>query len=542
MIAYRLLSKAVADTPRDDELAEGMKGISLADTTATQQARLLGQPNALSPTIQTSCDIEFVVQVYTVQERFQEALAVLENNQRTDLDSMIGSGNWDLVREKIKLLQKCGKWMGLYSLCTNLIADATAELLNVTMYEPKMKFGATGDDWLVWKALIRATSEIRTEIDLDAIYGTIDAFKKINLRSYCLASLEWWLHKLPTKEDPTKGIMGLGFGTFAKLLTKPSTFRDISNYVEALPGPEKITFVHKVSDVVTNVVGEIPQDVESDSRLERQRQWVAAEINSLKLDYTLVVSRRERLESTPLMEAFVTNCLRLWALSLTLDQDGHTVTDRRCGDDAAILAATGCIRLYGQQRQKGLLRASLILEELLFYSPHNYEAQLLLIQTYISHGAATRAFQHYTRLDIKNLQHLSLYWVLFTRISTLHPLPSTVLEFSAGEEAKSAWTAIDRIRVNVKSSLEKFLKAGAYRNLLGQLEVKRFCDCSTAYIILNLEHWRMAWLGGVKSPEKFPGMFQDRHMEIRQKLISYSRHNRLRAMDIHKRHIGASKL
>ena len=501
-IAYRLLSKALADTPRDEGLPEGM---SKPDTTAAR-TRFKGQVNPLSPTIQTSSDIEFLVKVYTDQGKDKEILAVFEDDARTGLGSITGNGVWELVRCKIELLIKCERWQDLYSLCITLISDAKAELLDISTQERKMKFGALGDDWLVWKALIRATSKVRTDLNVSQAHRAIEAFKEINPRHHYLSSLEWQLHSLPSRAGPDEDILGLGPGLLANFLTKPSAFRDVSSFVQALPGPDRTAFVHQVAKAVTSLVGEVPQKTDSGSKSKRERQWVYAEINSLKIDYTVGLIRQQGPENAELTEAFVANCLRLWVLSLTFDEDNHTITDRRCGDDAAILAATGCIHLYHEQRRTALLRATCILEELLFYSPHNYEAQLLLIQVYIYQGAVTKAFRHYARLDIKNLQHLSLSWLLFTRISTLHPLPSAIHGIVVGEELRSILKSIERVEESVTSSLLRYLNAGTYRNLLGQLEVKKFCQGSAAKLLLLMEHWRVAWVGGTDFPESLPGM------------------------------------
>ena len=102
------------------------------------------------------------------------------------------------------------------------------------------------------------------------------------------------------------------------------------------------------------------------------------------------------------------------------------VSDRLPGDDAALLAAMGLVRLYKTrqsypERNNALLRSIVILEHLLLRSKHNYDALLILVRLYMFLGTGSLAMERYSRLSIKNLQHATISWVLYTHISTIHP-------------------------------------------------------------------------------------------------------------------------
>lgn len=164
--------------------------------------------------------------------------------------------------------------------------------------------------------------------------------------------------------------------------------------------------------------------------------WITSEINVLKLEYNLVISRDDNTFKDGLLQAFICNCLRLYRLSLKYDLN-LPVSDRLPGDDAALLAAMGLIRLY-KTRQKypehnnALLRSVVVLEHLLLRSKHNYDALLILVRLYIFLGAGSLAVERYSRLSIKNLQHATVSWVLYTRISTIHPHPVTISRTNDG--------------------------------------------------------------------------------------------------------------
>ena len=148
--------------------------------------------------------------------------------------------------------------------------------------------------------------------------------------------------------------------------------------------------------------------------------WLTSEINILKLDYDLIVSSREAGESIPLLNAFVCNCLRLYKLSLSLGSD-LPVSERRPGDDAGILAAMALFRMFLTGSKEALLRCAIVLEFVVDQSKHNYDALLLLIRIHVELGAASLAYNSYTRLKIKNMQFVSLPWIFYSRISTFQP-------------------------------------------------------------------------------------------------------------------------
>ncbi len=164
--------------------------------------------------------------------------------------------------------------------------------------------------------------------------------------------------------------------------------------------------------------------------------WITSEINVLKLEYNLVISRDDNTFKDGILQGFICTCLRLYRLSLKYDLN-LPVSDRLPGDDAALLAAMGLIRLY-KTRQKypehnnALLRSIIVLEHLLLRSKHNYDALLILVRLYMFLGAGSLAMERYSRLSIKNLQHATVSWVLYTHISTIHPNPVAISRVNGG--------------------------------------------------------------------------------------------------------------
>lgn len=140
------------------------------------------------------------------------------------------------------------------------------------------------------------------------------------------------------------------------------------------------------------------------------------------MDYHLVVSHDDNAYSRQLIDAFITSCLRLYKLSSPLGAK-LPASERQPGDDACILAVMALIRLFKSGENTALLRGALLLELLLSRSKHNYDALLMLVRIYIYMGAGSLAMKHYAQLKVKNSQNATISWILYTRLSTIHPFP-----------------------------------------------------------------------------------------------------------------------
>ena len=217
-------------------------------------------------------------------------------------------------------------------------------------------------------------------------------------------------------------------------------YQDIHHYLPYLTTQryiELLTFVAQVSwderprsrDSEVSILTRFERSLADILTKAKMMKWLTREINALKLDYNLVVSQNEDPLLENLLPIFISNCLRLYHLSLHIDFD-LPVSDRRPGDDAALLAAMGLIRLYNRDRKKSyanntaLIRSTIILENILSHSKHNYDALLLLVRLYMYFGAGSLAIERYSRLSVKNIQHATVSWALFTHMSTIHPQPT----------------------------------------------------------------------------------------------------------------------
>lgn len=203
----------------------------------------------------------------------------------------------------------------------------------------------------------------------------------------------------------------------------------------------------------------------------------------MKFDYHFVISRDDNINLDGLLPAFVCNCVRLYKSSLQYDFK-LPPSDRLPGDDAAILAAMALIRMYRLRHVYptwacSLLRSVALLEFVNNKSPHNYDILLILVRIYMYLGAGSLALGLWTKLAVKNMQNMTVSWMLFTRLSTIHPYPVTVpgidrqlITVDPLEEAVTALNWHQRASQLSLQSTDAFLKNGQWVMELDALEAK----------------------------------------------------------------------
>ena len=263
--------------------------------------------------------------------------------------------------------------------------------------------------------------------------------ENFNSRNAHLALIKFYIGETITGRGHQGRIVTAFRGYLLNFSHKVICFQDIRQYLPYLTTQrhiELLKFVAQLSwderpsscdsdvGITTGVEGSLI-DILTKTKMVK---WLTREINALKLDYNLVVSQSEDLLPPNMLPMFISNCLRLYRLSLHIEFD-LPVSDRRAGDDAALLAAMGLIRLYNRDRRKSyanntaLIRSTIILENILSHSKHNYDALLLLVRLYMYFGAGSLAIERYSRLSLKNIQLVGAIRAHINDPSTAHQVP-----------------------------------------------------------------------------------------------------------------------
>lgn len=85
-----------------------------------------------------------------------EALKILDS-QNLGISSSVAKGDWSFVCHKVKILEEQKRWNDVWTFCKDLLVGASSTL----EYDHNTSSEANnGDDWTIWKAFIRANTEI----------------------------------------------------------------------------------------------------------------------------------------------------------------------------------------------------------------------------------------------------------------------------------------------------------------------------------------------------------------------------------------------
>jgi len=156
-LAYRLLNDAVglARTHKD--------GSATGDASLSSQKANSGNGAAdSSRAIRGPDDLQLLVEVYRHQGRYKEALSIL-NDPDIGISSKLGQSSWELIRERIKLYELSELWEELWQSCCDLLLRAGPDGNKSAEHAQPVDAGMFGNDWVVWAAMIRASSKIRTQ-------------------------------------------------------------------------------------------------------------------------------------------------------------------------------------------------------------------------------------------------------------------------------------------------------------------------------------------------------------------------------------------
>ena len=158
-------------------------------------------------------------------------------------------------------------------------------------------------------------------------------------------------------------------------------------------------------------------------------------------------------------------------------------TDTHSIDDLAIMGAIGLIKLtatpytrfwanpvdfekrHGHQR---LIQAAALLEFAHSKSAANTQILLLLVKLYSLLGAGSLALRAYNKLNIKQIQGDTLGYIIFDRISSLHPHPvqdeinGTAQTLDPAANIANVQRMYGNVRTQINNNSRRSFEAGSY--------------------------------------------------------------------------------
>jgi N-terminal acetyltransferase B complex non-catalytic subunit len=238
------------------------------------------------------------------------------------------------------------------------------------------------------------------------------------------------------------------------------------------------------------------------------RRWLQIELNVLKFDYLLAVARQISIKqesvnsSTHLLEAFVSNAIRLYTIGFKLKDD--------CYQEAATLAVQGLVVLHSQFVDNGVQRRSdpnhRLLLQAAFLSLHATAGEtgvqnrpLLLVSTrlHLHLGLGTIAFSQYSLARVKEMLQDTLSHHFMSRISQIHPFDAKgPKNFSPDAELSKVISTIKRMELKVDDILYAKMQDFLYDQAIELLDFKRQLKGSLSKHLCLIERRRIARLKG----------------------------------------------
>ena len=490
-MADRFLSKAASDS------REFLKVMQHAVTgSATTQSEGKGPRNSIpndpsSRSFQTVGDVSFYTTIMIQQGHFREAVETIYPDDSMSTLFQCCQGNFSVILDMLEMLEKSGQWRRLFDLSKDILLDACAARGLLGNHTRRLALRELGDDWKVWRAYALGLKHL-TDSDAWSKHNDWAAmFERLSVRHSLLSRLELRLvgsESGEVKEEASDAVLSSLQWIFDRFGDTAVVLRDLRGFRCRISRLTMLKFVLTTSKSLEDQLESYGNAKATNTQVAQR--CVIREGHSLALDYQEVVARPENLGNHPLLEAFIGTCLRLYRLSLKIGTANSRPMERRCGDSAAILAAMACVHLYRQKHDNSMLRAILILEELLCHSQHNYSAQVLLVRLYCQQGAITKAYEHYKRLDVKNIQALTFAWVLFPRICTIYSGKTPRHAFDPRRELNLHLNWIERINANAQKATGGLLKEGQWLAVLSQCRMYREYARSTSSFLLLVEAMR----------------------------------------------------
>lgn len=179
-------------------------------------------------------------------------------------------------------------------------------------------------------------------------------------------------------------------------------------------------------------------------------------------------------------------------------------TDRHPADDFSVLAAICLIKnaladsdstseILSTKRTTHLLQAVALLEYAWTRSKSNFQLSILLVRLYSYLGCGSLAMRAFQRLALKQVQLDTLSYILFDRMSTLHPRAFTHSPEGSDrsrspiehlqKHQKLYTRATDHITKNVWMSF----KHSNYNSIFEMKEVEESLSCSLARVMSVVE-------------------------------------------------------
>ncbi|KAF2842890.1 hypothetical protein M501DRAFT_1027763 [Patellaria atrata CBS 101060] len=434
------------------------------------------------PPIQSAREKRLVVTIYKKQKRVAELLGDAQTF------SLIHTAEDDtILQSQLDLFEEKSDWKSMWHLSSHTMNQGLEESAS-----PFQK--SLAEEWWLWKAVITSVDELRDE----EITKTFNSLRSKhteahqNTRKVRITAIAVLSHASYTSK-----VFNFCKDFFCDFFELPSCFNDLARYVQDLDVDYQRAFLDHVSTWSES------KRTEDEDDHDAYLRWLALEVIALKFDYLLLFSKPDKC-GTEFTDDFVSNCIQIYTLS---QSTGDTAT---C-DDALILAVMVLFRLstgsdLPTSREQCHLQAACLLSYLVERSPNNRGAQLLYVYYFTLMGFGSLAIGRYRDINIKEIMVDSLSYVLFSRISSIHPFDVTTGSTQQSGDLSSMLTSAIKVYPASLDKIRAFMSADIkeveYDKLFEVAELQDSLSQSITRQMLIQEQRRILRLRGLPSNDR----------------------------------------
>ncbi|KAF2666048.1 hypothetical protein BT63DRAFT_48014 [Microthyrium microscopicum] len=425
--------------PKDDKMAQNLKLLAFRSLKAIVDNTIAKKDTQRK--LSDSHHLRLIDTIYSAQNEYSDLLGVYIN---TTLDAIptIGANNIEFIRAKVEVLQKLDRQKELFDFA---YGSLKALLQAKASGSPKRKAEdmekgqdnritalSWADDWHIWQAMIDSQKKEPTSPEAaEEISSLIQDFLSANStdRNATRAYLMW------ITAHNRQNLLAVLIETFTTQCSRRACFGDLRQFLKDLSHPEEEKFLNHIDEEAKSHTP-WSESGQSDVDLSKAKDWVMINVNALKFEYLLCISKAP-LPTKDSLEAFVSDALRMYKISLGID--------RECGDEACLLVVMALVKLHHFSRdheldendptnrspggtpakkvspQCYLVQAISLLQLLHSNSPHNYSASLLSIAISQMLNLTSMACAAISPLNVKEVQHDTTGHLFWSRISISHP-------------------------------------------------------------------------------------------------------------------------
>ncbi|KAF9730806.1 hypothetical protein PMIN01_11675 [Paraphaeosphaeria minitans] len=501
ILAYQLAGERKAEVLRKTGKID--QGVQIQLTLAQRQMKD-AYGNASKSTdesiqVATMSDVRFMAAIYERQNRCGE-LFQLWDDPPPAVRKLIDGASWDFALLGIEVAHRQKEWQLVETRCYQLI-EKIWQPGNLTADDPSVvkvnMFNICTMCWTMWKSLLNATTGLypsaEGRLKIEKLYsGVWNSLPPLDPRTYRAIGLT----QLMLESYLGHSILDTITQFYIICFRNPSCFKDLHRFVALLSVEEQRTFQSSISEHAQNL-GTMMKDneeISSEDIKQNIRVWYEAETTVLKFELLMIVSSPEN-PGLAVLENFVENTLRLWRLQLAVE-----ATDVVCGSDAFLLAVEGLVHLFeATSLPQYLYQAAVLTRHAISLDRQQYGRGLALLSTrlHLRLGLGTIAFEHYNRVQVKEMLHDNVAWVPLSRISQSHPFgASGPRGFSADNELEKVISTLSRMENKVDDLLYADLQHFMYDKAFDLLELKRKLRGSLTKHFCIIERRRIARLAG----------------------------------------------